>query len=71
MIEPLAGAFPQFIVVAEVAVAMLLGGLIGYEREAANKPAGFRPHMMVSGACSVGRSGRVQCSRTFPVFIRA
>lgn len=36
-------ALPQFIVLAEVAGAMLLGGLIGYERETANKPAGFAP----------------------------
>jgi uncharacterized membrane protein YhiD involved in acid resistance len=28
-------------ILAEVALAMLLGGVIGYEREAANKPAGL------------------------------
>ena len=40
-------------VLAEVAGAMLLGGMIGYERETANKPAGFRTHMMVAGACAL------------------
>ena len=32
---------------------MLLGGMIGYERETANKPAGFRTHMMLAGACAL------------------
>src|SRR5882672_7797337 len=40
-------------VAGEVAVAMLLGGLIGLEREAARKPAGFRTHMLVSGAAAL------------------
>ena len=37
---------------AEVALAMLLGGVIGLERETANKPAGFRTHMLVAGAAA-------------------
>jgi len=40
-------------VAGEVAVAMLLGGLIGIEREAAHKPAGFRTHMLVAGAAAL------------------
>lgn len=40
-------------VAAEVAFAMLLGGLIGIEREAAHKPAGFRTHMLVSGSAAL------------------
>lgn len=40
----------QLLVVGEVAVAMLLGGLIGAERQAADKPAGFRTHMLLAGA---------------------
>ena len=40
-------------VAGEVALAMLLGGLIGIEREAANKPAGFRTHMLVSGSAAL------------------
>ena len=51
--DGLAIAWPQFVVLAEVAGAMLLGGMIGYEREAANKPAGFRTHMMLAGACAL------------------
>ena len=40
-------------VTGEVAVAMVLGGLIGLDREAANKPAGFRTHMLVAGAAAL------------------
>jgi len=43
----------QLLIVAEVAFAMLLGGIIGFERELANKPAGFRTHMLVSGAAAL------------------
>ena len=28
--------------------AVVLGGLVGYEREQANRPAGFRTHILVS-----------------------
>ncbi|MDQ3445880.1 MAG: MgtC/SapB family protein [Pseudomonadota bacterium] len=57
-------ALPQLVVLAEVAGAMVLGGLIGYERETANKPAGFRTHMMVAGACAllVGLGGSMLAS---------
>lgn len=40
----------QLGVLGEVAVAMTLGGIIGIEREAADKPAGFRTHILVAGA---------------------
>jgi putative Mg2+ transporter-C (MgtC) family protein len=43
----------QFEILAEVALAMLLGGLIGIEREIANRPAGFRTHMLVAGAAAL------------------
>jgi putative Mg2+ transporter-C (MgtC) family protein len=43
----------QFGIVAEVALAILLGGIIGIEREVANKPAGFRTHMLVAGAAAL------------------
>jgi putative Mg2+ transporter-C (MgtC) family protein len=43
----------QLLIVAEVAFAMLLGGVIGIERELANKPAGFRTHMLVAGAAAL------------------
>ena len=35
-------------VVTRLALALLYGGLIGWEREVARKPAGLRTHMMVS-----------------------
>lgn len=34
------------------ALAMLLGGIIGLEREMADKPAGLRTHMLVAGAAT-------------------
>lgn len=36
----------------EVVLAAVLGGVLGYEREQAGKPAGLRTHMLVAlGAC--------------------
>lgn len=40
----------QLVLLARVGFAMVLGGLVGAERELANKPAGFRTHMLVAGA---------------------
>lgn len=40
-------------IIAEVAGAMLLGGLIGLERELAHKPAGLRTHMLVAGMAAL------------------
>lgn len=50
---------PQVQIVAEVAVAMILGGILGYDRELASRPAGLRTHMLVAGASAllVGLSG--------------
>lgn len=39
--------------VLNVFVGMVLGGLIGLEREFANKPAGLRTHMLVAGASTL------------------
>ena len=39
--------------VIKVVFAMLLGGLMGLERELAQKPAGLRTHMLVAGASSL------------------
>jgi len=49
----------QATIIAKVAIGMLLGGLIGLEREYARKPAGFRTHMLVAGAAAllVGLAG--------------
>jgi len=43
----------QFSMIVHTAVAMLLGGIVGFEREAADKPAGFRTHMLVAGAAAL------------------
>jgi putative Mg2+ transporter-C (MgtC) family protein len=40
-------------ILLEVALAMLLGGVIGIERETASKPAGFRTHMLVAGSAAL------------------
>ena len=43
----------QLQILGEVALAMLLGGVIGFEREMADKPAGFRTQMLVAGAAAL------------------
>ena len=43
----------QLDVIASMAMAMLLGGSIGYERELKRRPAGFRTHMLVAGASAL------------------
>lgn len=40
-------------ILVKVAIAMLLGALVGLEREAADKPAGLRTHMLVAGASTL------------------
>jgi putative Mg2+ transporter-C (MgtC) family protein len=37
----------------DVALAMVLGAVIGLERELARKPAGLRTHMLVAGAAAM------------------
>lgn len=44
---------PDWEVLAEVAIAMVLGGVIGLEREIADKPAGLRTHMLIAGASAL------------------
>lgn len=43
----------QLEVLAEVILAMVLGGLIGFERELAGKSAGLRTHMMTAAAAAL------------------
>lgn len=43
----------QLQLVAQVALAMVLGAALGYEREQAGKPAGLRTHMLVAGAAAL------------------
>lgn len=65
----------QLVIVAEIAGAMVLGGLIGLEREVANRPAGFRTHMLVAGACAliVGLGGAMlqHFSLAHPDYVQA
>jgi putative Mg2+ transporter-C (MgtC) family protein len=44
---------PDWEILAEVAIAMALGGVIGLEREIADKPAGLRTHMLIAGAAAL------------------
>lgn len=39
--------------IVKVAGAMILGGIIGLEREFAGKPAGLRTHMLVTGSSAL------------------
>ena len=43
----------ELMTIAIVAYAMVLGGVIGFERELKNRPAGFRTHMLVAGAAAL------------------
>ncbi len=43
----------QLWAVGVTAYAMVLGGVIGYERELKNRPAGFRTHMLVAGGAAL------------------
>lgn len=43
----------QLEILAAMLLSLLLGGLIGYERETANKPAGLRTHMLVAAAVTL------------------
>ncbi len=36
----------------QVVYSMFLGGLIGFDRELARKPAGLRTHMLVAGSAT-------------------
>ncbi len=40
--------YTELAIVGEVLLAGLFGGLIGFEREASNKPAGLRTHILVA-----------------------
>ena len=39
-------------IVFQLVLAFLLGGVIGFDRERAHKPAGLRTHMLVAGAAA-------------------
>jgi putative Mg2+ transporter-C (MgtC) family protein len=43
----------DLLMVARIAGAMLLGGIVGYERELARQAAGLRTHMLIAGAAAL------------------
>ncbi|MGH8086393.1 MAG: MgtC/SapB family protein [Lysobacter sp.] len=43
----------QLEALAATAIAMVLGGAVGFERELKDRPAGFRTHMLVAGAAAL------------------
>lgn len=43
----------ELTILGEMVLAMILGGIIGYERETADKPAGLRTHMLVAGSAAL------------------
>lgn len=54
MLEELLGRWDgQLAILGTVCVAMVLGGIIGLDRELEKKPAGLRTHMFVAGASAM------------------
>lgn len=49
----LESSFDQLVILGYVALAMILGAIIGFEREMEDKPAGLRTHMLVAGASAL------------------
>jgi len=43
----------QLLTLIHIALAMLLAGIVGFDRELADKPAGLRTHMFVAGAAAL------------------
>ena len=43
----------QLAILATTAYAMVLGGIVGFERELKSRPAGFRTHILVAGAAAL------------------
>ena len=43
----------QFHIILNVLIAVLLGAVVGFERERSNKPAGARTQALVAGACAL------------------
>ncbi len=60
----------QLRILLDVAIAMVLGSIIGFERERRDKPAGFRTNMVVAGASALflilGRSIAGQMGASLP-----
>src|SRR5690554_3054273 len=43
----------QLFILVDVAIALILGGILGAEREWKNKPAGLRTNMIIAGAAAL------------------
>ena len=43
----------QLWILLDVLIAAILGGILGYEREKSEKPAGFRTNMFIAGASAL------------------
>lgn len=43
----------QLWILLDVFIAILLGGIVGFERERKSKPAGFRTNMIISGSAAL------------------
>lgn len=43
----------QLLGLLQIALAVVMGGVIGFERETAHKPAGLRTHMLVAAAAAL------------------
>lgn len=50
--DTLRTALPELIIVLRLLLAIALGGVIGFEREIRNRPAGLRTHILVSLAAA-------------------
>lgn len=43
----------ELLILLNVIIASVLSGMVGFEREKAHKPAGFRTHMIIGGAAAL------------------
>lgn len=44
---------PQLWILIDVLIAIMLGGILGFERERKDKPAGFRTNMLIAGSSAL------------------
>lgn len=51
--EYLSGHWIQLHALGQILIAMILGALIGFDREYLKKPAGMRTHMLVAGGSAL------------------
>lgn len=53
-------------IVMRISLAALFGGMVGYEREATNRPAGFRTHVLVCVGAALAMMTGEHAARLFP-----